>query len=320
MPREMKSIGELSGDLFAGLAAQHQGSGPRHLKLIEAGEKIKESRPGRDEIAFMHSILCQIGLPRNRTDVERFERASGTATLEVRSGSIWDGQKMVPQFIPFGTIPRVILAYITTFAVRNKTPEIPFGDSTNEALRLLSITKSAERLDMFKKQMLALSSCRMTMGFNSADTAYTFQGSPIEQFEAWLPDRSGSRPDWPSRIVLGQRFFETLTKHAVPSDFRALSKLSNSALAIDVYLFLAARLHRTSKPTRISWKSLQDQFGQEYTGKRAPDDFRRAFLTALEAARKVYPDANVSVVRGAITLYPSRPPVDPKQSGRILAA
>lgn len=319
MEDNIRSIGAFTGDLFTSLKEQREQKTPRELNLIERGQEIADVRPEGDDVTFMHSILCQIGLPRSKVDGDRFERKSGAAALEVRSGSIWNGSEMVPQFIPYGAIPRLILAYVSTFAVRNRTPEIPFGDSANDALRLLGIEKGGERFRMFRSQVSALAACSMTIGFTTKDMAYTFNGSPVDQFEAWLPGQEGQRSLWPSRLLLGTRFYETLIKHAVPSDLRALSELGNSALAMDVYLFLCARLHRINRPTKIYWHQLQGQFGQEYIGANADKDFKRTFKKALAQACSVYQDANVSVVRGGLELCPSREAVDPKEVRRLRA-
>ena len=320
MNHGLKSVGAITGDLFAAIEKQHSAKTPRDLGLIERGQEIAEQRPEGDDITFMHAILCQIGLPRGKVMGDRFERVSGKAALEVRAGSIWNGTEMVPQFIPYGTIPRLILAYISTYAVRNRTPEIPFGDSANDALRILGISKSGHRFAAFRSQIAALSACSMTIGFTGGDTAYTFNGSPVEQFEAWLPGQEGQKSLWPSRLILGPRFYKTLIKHAVPSDLRALSELGSSALAMDVYLFLVARLHRTTKPTKIYWHQLQGQFGQEYEGANAATDFKRTFKKALAQACSVYNDAKVEVIHGGIMLYPSAPAVDAKDVKRLLRA
>ena len=60
----------------------------------------------------------------------------------------------------------------------------------------------------------------------------------------------------------------------------AIAALSHSAMSLDVYAWLAQRLHRIphGKPQFIPWKSLKDQFGCGYT---RMIDFKRVFLKAL---------------------------------------
>jgi hypothetical protein len=86
--------------------------------------------------------------------------------------------------------------------------------------------------------------------------------------------------------------------------------LKSSALALDVYTWLAQRLHRIQgRPIVLHWANLRDQFAQEYQGKDADKDFKKKFLPALRAALSVYPEAKVKQVTGGIMLMPSPPPI-----------
>ena len=96
----------------------------------------------------------------------------------------------------------------------------------------------------------------------------------------------------------------------MPLDNRALHALKGSALALDVYTWLAIRLHRIeSRPVILYWMNLRDQFGQEYQGKNADKDFKKKFLHALRAALAVYPQAKVKQVTGGLMLMASPPPI-----------
>lgn len=318
MKEGFTSIGAATGDLFASIEKDRAKKSTRELTLIDKGFEIAASRPEGVDVTFMHTILCQIGLPRSKFDGERFERRNGSAALEVRAGSMWNGEEMVRQDIPYGPIPRLILAYISSYAVRERTPVIPFGESANDALRLLGIEKGGPAFRMFRKQLSALATCHMTIGFTAGDRAFTFNGNPVEQFEAWLPGQEGQRSLWPSSLVLGKRFYETLIEHAVPIDLRAFSSLRGSAMAMDIYLYLVQRLHRVNRPVALTWWMLKDQFGQEYVGADSLKDFKKNFKKALTQARSVYPDAQVEIVRGGVKLFSSRPAVDPKEAKRLI--
>ena len=75
---------------------------------------------------------------------------------------------------------------------------------------------------------------------------------------------------------------------------------------IDVYIWLAYRLHALKRDVEIGWPSLHAQFGAGYTRLRA---FRSHFLEALNLACAVYPEANISVGERGIILRPSRPAI-----------
>ena len=77
-------------------------------------------------------------------------------------------------------------------------------------------------------------------------------------------------------------------------------------MALDIYVWLAYRLHVLGQSTSISWASLHAQFG---AGFKLLRQFKPHFLDAFAAAAAAYPDAKLDIGEGGITLYPSRPPV-----------
>lgn len=108
----------------------------------------------------------------------------------------------------------------------------------------------------------------------------------------WAERAEGERGLAPQRVLLGAEYFENLQQHAVPLNERAIAALAHSAMALDVYMWLAQRLHRVD-PQRgqfIPWTALYAQFGQGYDRIR---DFRRVFKIALGQALAVYPSARV---------------------------
>ncbi|WP_343818874.1 replication protein [Dyella marensis] len=285
----------------------------RAERLISTGSLIAATPPRDDERHYMHSILCQVGLPRSKVNGTSFERRSGRVALLVEAGRIWTGQDYVQQPLPYGALPRLMLAWMNTYAVRHNTPEIPIGDSASGFLRMLGKQSNGGKrgsFTMFRKQVQALAACRMTLGYNSEDRAHTYDGKPIKHFEAWLSSREHERSFWPGSMTLSDDYYQTLKQHAVPLDLRAYTDLKGSALAMDVYMWLAQRLHRIgARPAIVHWSSLREQFGQEYQGKDPGKDFKKKFQLALRSALVVYPQAKVRRVTGGVMLMASPPPV-----------
>lgn len=285
--------------------------------LIESSATILQDAPSGSDIAYLHAILCQVGLPRGPKAVEGqtvFERICGGAALRVTAGALWNGAELVQQPIPYGANPRLVLAWLNTQAVKTRSAVIPVGESAAEFLRLLGKQSTGGRngtLTSFKKQIQALAACHMTLGFNAAGRAYTYNGQPVKQFEAWITPRDEhQRPLWPGVVTFSDDYYKSLIDHAVPQDVRALYALKGSALAMDVYAMLAERLHRiTGRPVVLHWKALREQFGQEYTGADPDKDFRKSFVLALKKVLAVYPKANVKQVYGGLMLMPSPPPI-----------
>lgn len=284
----------------------------KQAKLIDVSTTIASESPTPDDMAFTHSVLCQVGLPRAKVEGREFLRQSGAAWLNIQAGVLDEGSGPVLQPIPYGPVPRLALAWVSTFAMRHKTREIHIGESAAEFLRLMGMDDQGARYATLRKQMHALAVCRLQLGLKGR----TFNGSPVEQFDAWLNNKETKQKAlWPGVMLLSGGYFQQLVEHGVPLDNRALHALKGSALALDVYTWLAHRLHRIeSRPLILHWKSLREQFAQEYQGKDPDKDFKKKFLPALQAALAVYPQAKVKQVTGGLMLQASPPPISYKKS------
>lgn len=260
-----------------------------------------------DDPQFLHSLFCQLGLPRRPITERIFERASGNASLLIEAGRWFTGLHWEPQPLPYGTRPRLVLINICSEAVRTKSPVVDVGESVRAFLRRLGIDCGGQSMANFKRQMIALSCCRMQLGYVNDGKVGQVEAQPVSRFEAWLSDEEGQRGLWPGELELSRPFFESLLNHAVPLSNEAIGHLQHSAIALDVYSWLAHRLYRIENNAGqfLSWTVLKAQFGQEFAETR---EFRRTFLEALNKAREVYPDARMEIVRGGLKLLPSPPP------------
>ncbi len=261
-----------------------------------------------DDPQFLHALLCQLGLPRRRSVERVFERRSGAASLLVEAGRWYTGLEWKPQPLPYGTRPRIVLINICSEAVRTRSRTVNVEDSVRGFLRRLGIDGGGYSMAGFKAQMIALACCRMELGYRTDRGVGQFDTRPISRFEAWLSEDDRQRGLWKDELDLSGPFFDSLIEHAVPLDAAALMSLQNSAMALDVYTWLAHRLHRVTSPsgTILSWRALKEQFGQEFAETR---EFRRSFLEALAKTTSVYPDARLDIVRGGLRLFPSPAPV-----------
>lgn len=276
-------------------------------KLLDVAAEIATNPPTGEDMAFTHAVLCQVGLPRAKVEGREFMRQSGAAWVNVQAGYLDEGKGPVLQPIPYGVMPRLGLAWVSTFAVRNKEREIPIGDSAAEFLRLMGMESDGRRYATLRKQMHALAAARLQLGFKGR----TYNGQPVQQFDAWVSNKdTQQRALWPGVMVLSEGYFVSLIESAVPLDNRALLALKGSALALDVYAWLAHRLHRIEgRGVILHWKSLREQFAQEYRGKDPDKDFKGEFLPALKKVLAVYPQAKVKRVNGGVLLIGSPPPI-----------
>ena len=261
---------------------------------------------------FLHAVLCQLGLPRNPTPNRTFERASGRMSLSVQAGRTYDGMRWIDQPLPSGTRPRLVLINLCSEAVRTRSAHVDIGSSVREFFRRLGIDPGGESMAHFKKQMLALSCCHMTLAMATATGTKQIDAKPIDAFQAWHTNEDGQKTLWPGYIRLTDKFLDSLLEHAVPLQPEAIGKLQNSALALDVYSWLVHRVPRVTDRNGITlpWAALREQFGQEYAD---PKNFKRKFLGALEKAHAAYQEARIELVTGGLKLLPS-PPAVPRSS------
>ncbi len=277
-------------------------------RLVDASALISESETDRPE--YLHALLCQLGLPRSRQDTRTFQRVSGLASMLLEAGSVAVGiGKWKEMPLPYGSQPRLVLYHLCSEAIRTQSHIVDVGGSIREFLRRIGVVYGGRELARFKEQMTALSVCRMTLATQVGGKLTQMTASPIDAFDAWLHPDPAQGQLWPDVIELHPKFYETLREHAVPLDPRAISALQHSALALDVYTWLAHRLCRIRKEDgiKLSWGNLREQFGQEY---KTSKDFKKAFRPALHKVCAAYPDARVSELEiGGIRLKPSPPPV-----------
>ena len=283
------------GDLWSTMPASS-------ARILRFAAEIADAPPERPD--YLHSVLCQVGLPRRQTKSLTFERTNGNASLLIEAGKLWNGSAWASQPLPYGTRPRLALVYVSSEAVRSRSPIVEIGSSVREFLIRLGVDTCGREYATFNKQMRALAACRMTLGFGAA----TIDAKPIKQFTAWTDAATEASALAPGTIELSPEFFTSLSEAAVPLDARALSALHHSSLALDVYCWLAHRLHRVKRVTgeRLSWKNMREQFGQEYAD---PKNFKREMEKALRSVLAVYQDARIDQVSGGLVLLPSPPPV-----------
>ncbi len=279
----------------------------RSDRLLSAGLEIATIPPTGNDMAFTHAVLCQVGLPRSKVKSREFRRQSGDMWINVQAGWLDEGHGPVPQPVPYGAMPRLALAIISTLAKRHKTREISIGDSAAQFLKLMGMDDQKNRYLKLREQMHALAACRLQIGYRGR----TFSGQPVDQFDAWIGNTdTRQKALWPGVIVLSEHYYNELVDHGVPLDKRALVALKGSALALDVYTWLAHRLYRIEgRPVTLYWKPLRLQFAQECQSKDADRDFKKAFLPALQQALAVYPEAKVKLVKGGLLLMASPPPI-----------
>lgn len=262
-----------------------------------------------NELGFMARMCVLAGLPHSDPgDVPAWGRRNGNYSLAIQPGVMIDEHgKPISLGIPYGTIPRLALIWLSTEAVRNKSPEIILGHGIVEFMRNLGMTAtgggagSISRLNQQLRKLLSSSiSCTYSEGTNWANAGFRLVD---ESCLFWTPSQHrGGAENFIGKIVLGSKFYEEIAKHSVPTDMRVVRALSKSPLCLDIYIWLVYRLSYLRKDSVIPWHELLDQFGADYGRAR---DFKPNFNKCLARVRSFYPQAKAFPIEHGLLLKPS---------------
>lgn len=234
-------------------------------RLVEAAVAIGRDPPYGDDLVFVDSLFCSVTFPRSRFEGRVYESRAGRAHLRVEAGCVLVGERWMEVPVPYGPLPRLLVCWLVTQALRRDTRRVWVGNSASEFLRSLGRTHRGGRTDRgglsaLRKQIEALAVCRVQIGWSEKGRTRTENLQPVASIEAWTRRGSDQRSGWETIIELTEDFRQRLQKHAVPLDIRALRALGSSALAIDIYCWLVRRTAMLRAPVFIPWVALDRQF------------------------------------------------------------
>jgi len=213
--------------------------------------------------------------------------------------------------LPYGEKPRLVLIHLASEAIRNGNPVVDVEGSMTAFTRSLGMETNGQQIKDLKAQLSRLAAATVRMGMVQHGRAYQVNTQIVTAFDLWYPDDPGAASAVAFHSQLGLEFFQSLGRHAVPLDHRAVRAIAHSSLALDTYTWLAQRLHRVhiGNTQFITWAAMYDQFGQGFARVR---DFRRQFLKTLTQVKCVYPDAKLDMDEKGLTLFNSQTPVPSK--------
>lgn len=286
-------------------------------KFLDVAEKIIMN-PGDAEPAFMARELVQCTMPHTDPgNIPIWKRKNGNLTLAIQQG--YDLRTSEPVGYPYGTLPRLLLFWMTTEAVRTKNRRLELGHSLSSFMRELGLIPASasggKRSDAkrLQQQMRRLLEARISFlqeieeEHRHGERRLNMEVAPKSELW-WNPREPEQGSLWGSYIILGEYFFEAITALPVPADMRVLKAIKKSPLALDLYVWATWRVYRMSKPAFIPWQGLMQQVGAEYS---RPDHFVEAAKGALRKIRAVYPALKLSYSKGGFMLHPSPTAIAP---------
>ena len=254
-------------------------------------------------IGYMSRALTLATMPHRRIESNEFKRQNGVFKLTMLADS--------DVGLPYGNIPRLLMLWITTEAVRTKERQLILGKTLSEFMFALDMIPSGGRwgsITRLKEQMKRLFSSSISCSYSDGKNWSVKNIIPVEEADLWWDPKNPQQATiWESRLLLGNKFFEEIIENPIPIDTRALKLIRQSPMAIDIYCWLTYRMSYLNKTTSIPWSALQFQFGSNYKDVR---QFKRKFIKQLKKVTLIYPEANIKEENGSLVLSPGKPHIN----------
>ena len=284
-----------------------------HFTRADQVNQLVSASEADPDLGFMARLMALCSLPRtNPGNRLQYKRQNGPYKLVMVAGA--DNK------LPYGNLPRLLLAWVSTEAVRTGSRVLILGDSLSEFMRTLGVYSSAGGVaNRLRNQMDRLFNAHVSMIYEDERGKATVNSLIARRTEFWW-SKPAERTLWESKIELGEDFFNEIIQHPVPLDMNTLTSLKRSSLGLDLYLWLVYRTFPLRAPQRITWRQVYRQFGVDPA--RASDrvtvrNFQREVLRELKKIKLAWPDLNYSTAPGVLILHPSTPVIAPLNQSQL---
>ena len=282
-----------------------------HFTRFDQVNQLVGASEADPDLGFMARLMALCSLPRtNPGNRKEYIRRNGPYTLGMSAG--------INNKLPYGNLPRLLLAWVCTEAVRTQSRELVLGRSLSEFMRTLEILSSDSGgawgvRTRLRNQMKRLFTAHVQLIYEDQHGEANVSSSVADRSEFWWnPKRPDAPSLWESKIYLGEAFFNEIISHPVPIDMNTLTALKRSSLGLDLYMWAVYRTFSLNRPMRLSWPQLYRQFGADPS--KASDNvtvqrFRKDCLRELKKIKLAWPDLNYAPAKGVLILSPSKSPI-----------
>lgn len=274
---------------------------PKSIENLLADAVAIEEEEAREAgmIGYMARAMVQATLPYRDPQTAHFQRVNGNFTLTMTA--------LDPKIgLPYGSIPRLVMAWIGREAVRTQNRTLVLGSSLSDFLKELDLYRTGGKrgdITRLRNQMIKLFASAISASYTDPNRVTGMNMQIASNYNIWwdnkVIDQAGL---WESTVKLGEDFYNELVTSPVPVDMRALKALKSTPMAIDLYTWLTYRNSYLKKPTLIRWESLQMQFGADYSRTL---DFKKSLKGSIKKVSLVYPEAKIDIGDKGLILKPS---------------
>jgi len=219
--------------------------------------------------------------------------------------------------LPYGKLPRQLMVWIVTEAVRTQSPDIVLGKNLSEFATKIFGNRgrggTRGSLTYLDEQARRLFSTNINITSSSSSSSSGMDAVNIRNMSItdeamifWTPSNFESeKPRWESTLRLNESFLSNAIKHGFPISPKIISEIA-SPLVIDLYIWLTYRLHHLDNTLLIRWKDLHMQLGSDPNHSN-PRKLKTDIIEAIKVVLRYYPQANLVQHKDGIILKPSPP-------------
>lgn len=281
--------------------ARRQAASKHDRAVVEAAYQVLSD--DAEKMGFTYSGFALTSLPHKPQSELLWRREGHNLTMLIESGRDRSGR---PLGLPYGSYARFILLFLQSEAIRTGSGDIELGRSMRVWLGSMGLSIGGTTYKLVTEQARRISGCSLTFFADRAGAQIKSRGGFVRT-EITMSNGSTEQPSlWQDRVLLDDDFFRALREHPVPISETALRAIGPRSLVIDVYIWLAYRLHALKRDVEVGWPALHAQFGGGFSRLRR---FREHFIECLALAMAAYPEARLDISERGVILRPSRPAI-----------
>lgn len=296
-------------------------------KYIDSMIAIQEcSAQEANELGFIARLLIQATIPHSKPKSNEWSRKNGNFTMYMMAPSTVG--------LPYGCYARLLLVWMTTQALRNKSRldkgyidatearRLELGSSQRRfmaELGLLGTGGEGGSISRLREQMSKLFKTTISVMFtehNEGDE-YTSEdevGARVADVSHiwWSTKNLDQNSLLGSWVELSPKFFQLITDRPIPLDMRVLRLIKRSPMALDIYSWATYRVSYLKRATTIPWLGLMEQMGSNYAYVKS---FKQRFKDGLKKVQLAWPELDATPTEKGLLLKPSAPQV-PRRAKR----
>ena len=174
-----------------------------------------------EALGFMARSLVQATMPHRKVFTNEFSRTNGVYTLTILAPTKFG--------LPYGTIPRLLISWVTTEAVRTKQREIVLGSSLSgfmERFNLVPTGGKCGSITRLKEQVIRLFSSTISCSYDGKNVSAELGFRIADRHMLWWDPKHHSQTDfWDSSVTLTEAFFNEITSRPIPVNMDSLKVL-----------------------------------------------------------------------------------------------